>query len=260
MRPRLYSRSWHSFFLASFFPFFLAAQEPFRVPFACAANDLDSVGLSCSDAEPCPIYLEISSVALNGNKLLASGNIHSSSGTISSVLLLSEDSGLTWKEPTARIPAAALEQVQFYNLQDGWAAGETQYPLPRDPFILLTTDSGASWRQVSVGEEGSPGYVQRFWFDSAQHGELIVDAGKSQPGGRYLTYETETGGTSWTLRGKSDQQPKLRRAPASLENPEWRARPSKDGKVYNIEPKTGAPLAIEIATCRDQPAEEKPPQ
>jgi hypothetical protein len=264
MRPRLYFRSWPFSFSIFLFCSYLAAQEPYRVPFTCLEQDLEAAGMSCSDNEPCAIYLEISSIAPDGRKLFAAGNLHTSSATIASVLLMSDDNGATWKEPSPRVRGAALDQVQFYNLQDGWTSGETQYPLPRDPFLLLTTDGGESWRRVAIGEEGSPGYIQRFNFDSAQHGDLIVDAGKTSEGGRYLTYESETGGSSWALRSKSDQQPKARIA--SADNPDWRARPSKDGKLYDLEARSGdkystiAHFQIEVATCRSQPSVEKEPE
>jgi photosystem II stability/assembly factor-like uncharacterized protein len=261
MRPRLYSRSWLAPFSIFLVCSYLAAQEPYRVPFTCSEQDLEAAGVSCSDSEPCEIYLELSSIAADGRKLFAAGNLHTSSVTIHSVLLMSDDNGASWKEPSPRVRGAALDQVQFYNLQDGWVSGETQYPLPRDPFILLTTDAGESWRRVAIGEEGSPGYIQRFNFDNARHGELIVDAGKTSEGGRYLAYESETGGSSWTLRSKNDQQPKSRIA--STDNSDWRARPSRDGKLYDVEARSGdkfntiARFQIEVATCRSQPSAEK---
>jgi len=240
--------------------------DPMRVAYACAEEDLQWAGMSCIDDEPCAIYLELNSVVPDGKKIFAAGDLHSSSATIGSVLLLSEDSGATWREPAARIRGSALDQLQFYNLQSGWAAGETQYPLPRDPFFLLTTDGGASWRQHLVGEEGFSGAVQRFWFDSAQHGELIIDAGKASESGRYLSYESETGGENWSLLGKSDQLPKLRRAPPSSEDSEWRTRPSKDGKAVQIEQRAGgqwtpvASFLIEVANCRINAGELKEPE
>src|ERR1039458_1661624 len=209
--------------------------DPIQVAYACAEDDLQFAGMSCTDDETCAIYLELSSVVADGKKILTAGNLHSTSATLGSLLLLSDDSGGTWKEPAARIRGSALDQVQFYNPQTGWAAGETQYPLPRDAFFLLTTDGGASWRRRPVGEEGSAGAVQRFWFDSTQHGEAIVDAGKTSASGRYLTYESETGGESWTLTGQRDQLPKLLHAPSSVENSDWRLGPSKDGKSFRIE-------------------------
>jgi hypothetical protein len=211
--------------------------------------------MSCSDADPCAIYLELNSVVPDGRKIVVAGDLHGSSATLGSILLLSDDAGATWREPAARIRGSSLDQLQFYSPQTGWAAGETQYPLPRDAFFLLTTDGGASWRQRAVDEEGSPGAVQRFWFDSAQHGEVIIDAGKASASGRYVTWESDTGGESWSLRGKSGQLPRLRRAPAAVENPDWRARPSRDGKAFQIEQRTGdawipiASFLIEVANC-----------
>jgi hypothetical protein len=178
----------------------------------------------------------------------------------------SEDSGGTWKEAASRIRGAALDQVQFYTLQAGWAAGETQYPLPRDPFFLVTTDGGASWRQRPVGEEGSSGSVQRFWFDSTQHGELIIDKGKSSAGGRYVSYESETGGESWMIRGTSDRLPTIRRAPPSTEDPDWRFRSSPDGKSIQLEQRTNdrwKPLGsflIEVANCQIEAELRKEPE
>ncbi len=237
-----------------------------HVAYNCNEEDLDWAGMSCTEDEPCPIYLELTSAASNGKKIVAAGNLHSESATLSSVLLLSDDSGATWKEPAARIRGGALEQVQFFNPQTGWAAGETLYPLPRDPFLLLTTDGGASWRQTAVGEDGAPGSIQRFWFDSTRHGELIVDAGKSSEGGRYWSFESETGGDTWTLHGKSDQLPALRDAPRSAEDTGWRARPSEDGKAFQIEQrdgdqwKTAASFLVEAAICRSQAAVLKEPE
>jgi photosystem II stability/assembly factor-like uncharacterized protein len=266
MRPRLYFSGWPSFLLIPFLSFQLLAQEPYRVPFACDEEDLQAAGMSCSEDDPCPIYLEINSIAPNGRKLFLAGNLHSTSATLSSILLMSEDSGAGWKEPSPRVRGSALDQLQFYTLQDGWAAGEAQYPLARDPFFLMTNDGGSSWRQVAVGEEGTAGAIQRFWFDSTQHGELIVDAGKASTAGRYLSYESETGGSNWTLRGKSDQLPKLRSAPASMENLDWRVRPSRDGKSYSVEQRDGtkwtslSTLAIEVAKCTGKADELKEPE
>jgi hypothetical protein len=247
------------------FPILNNHGDPMQVVYACAEDDLQFAGLSCTDDEACPIYLELSSVVSDGRKILVAGNLHSSAATLGSVLLLSDDSGATWKEPAARIRGSALDQIQFYNPQTGWAAGETQYPLPRDPFFLLTTDGGASWRQIPVGEEGSAGAVQRFWFDSAQHGEAIVDAGKASESGRYLSYESETGGESWTLTGKRDQPPKLLHAPPPMEKPDWRLSPSKDGKAFQIERSADgrwtpvASFLIEVADCRIHAEEPKEP-
>jgi hypothetical protein len=240
--------------------------QPMRVPYACSEDDLQWAGMSCTEDEPCPIYLELSSIVPDGRKIFVAGNLHSNSATLSSVLLMSDDSGATWKESAPRIRGAALDQMQFYNLQAGWAAGEMQYPLTRDPFFLVTTDGGASWRQRPVGEEGSPGSVQRFWFDSAQHGELVIDAGKASSSGRYVSYESLTGGESWGIRGTDAQPPVIRRAPPSTEDPDWRFRPGRDGKAIQIEQRANdqwkaiASFLIEAATCKTEATQLKEPE
>ncbi|MGD1070552.1 MAG: hypothetical protein ABSB15_10465 [Bryobacteraceae bacterium] len=233
------------------------AGTPIPVPFACAEEDLRMAGLLCTGDDPCPIYLELSAVAPAGKKLFLAGDIHAISATLSSILLSSDDGGATWKEPFARIPGSALEDLQFYDPQHGWASGETQYPLPRDPFFLLSTDGGVSWKQHPVTEDGAPGAVQRFWFDSPRHGELIVDAGRNTPGGRYISYESQTGGDSWTVRSTTAQLPKLKRAPLAAENPDYRIHPDKATNALRIEKRQGdkwepiASFLIEVARCTD---------
>jgi hypothetical protein len=252
--------------LAQESPVLVNTGEPIRIPYACAEDDLQWAGMSCSDDEPCPVYLELNSVVPNGKKIVVAGDLHSSSVTMGSVLLQSDDLGATWREPTPRLRGSALDQLQFYNLQSGWAAGETQYPLPRDPFFLVTTDGGASWRQRLVGEEGFAGSIQRFWFDSDRHGELIIDAGKSSASNRYLSYESETGGENWSLLGKSGQPPKLRHAPPPGDDSDWRVRPSKEGKAFRIEQRAEdqwkpiASFLIEVANCRIHSGELKEPE
>jgi hypothetical protein len=276
MRPRLYSRRLFkpavllvtvaSLILAQDSSVLTNTGDPMHLAYACAEEDLQWAGMSCTEDDPCPIYLELSSIAPNGRKIVIAGNLHSTSATLSSILLMSDDAGATWKEPAARIRGSALDQIQFYNLQAGWAAGETQYPLPRDPYFLITTDGGSSWRQALIGEEGSAGAIQRFWFDSATHGELIVDAGRASAGGRYHSYESQTGGGNWTLTGKSDQLPRLRQAPPAGENPDWRLRTTRDGKSYDIEQRAGnkwtavASFLINFADCKAKVNELKEPE
>jgi len=232
------------------------AQEPVRIPYDCPEPDLQSAGLLCTEQEPCPIYLEINAIAAAGRKILIAGDLHATSVSLASILLASDDGGATWKEPAPRVSGAAIDQLQVFDRDHGWAAGEIQYPLTRDPFFLVTTDGGASWRRRPVTDEGGPGSVLRFWFDGATHGQLIVDAGKSAEGGRYALYESETGGESWTIRSTTDAQPKLRLAPPSTENPDYRVRAAEGGKTYEIEMRDGeqwrkmASLLIEVANCK----------
>jgi len=250
--------------VAGFFSFLIAAiaaaqdpailsnhGEPIRVPYACPEEDLQFAGMSCNDDQPCAVYLELSAVAATGGRILVAGDVHGTSATLASILLLSDDSGATWKEPAARIRGAALDQLEWFDAKTAWAAGETQYPLARGAFFLLTTDGGSSWRHQAIADDDSPGSLLHFGFDSAKHGEAIVDAGTAAAGGRYFSYESETGGESWSLEGQSDVLPKLRHAPPVDQNPAWRLVASKDGKAFQVERDkvTVASFLIDVAKC-----------
>jgi hypothetical protein len=239
--------------------------DPLLVGYPCVEEDLQWAGMSCNEDNPCPVYLEITAVASRGRKVLAAGNFHGTSATLSSILLQSDDGGATWKEQAARIRGDAIEQLQFFDADHAWAAGETQYPLARDPFVLMTADAARSWRERAIGEEGGAGSIQRLWFDSAAHGELIVDAGKAAPGGRYFAYESNDGGDTWTLRGSGDNVAAQRRG-LGTEEPEWRVRTGKDGKDYTLEKRSGdawesiASFLIEVANCKIDPGKTSEPK
>lgn len=238
-------------------------QTPFSIPFTCNEDQMQFTGAVCSPSEPCPIYVELNTIFAQRDQIFIAGNLHTDSATFSSILLASADAGLSWKEPVERLQGRAFDQIQFADAQHGWAAGETQNPLPRDPFVELTTDGGNTWREYAVSEEGTPGAVVRFWFDSARHGELIVDAGRAAAGGRYQVYESETGGTSWTLHSKTDDMPKQ---PVAHEPTDVRIRPAKDGKTLAIETLAGTvwhsqtSIPIEAARCGFEPGQLKEPE
>jgi hypothetical protein len=239
--------------------------EPMKVGYRCVEEDLQWAGMSCNE-DPCPVFLELSAVSAKGRKILAAGNLHSASATLASILLQSDDAGATWKEQAARVRGDAIEQLQYLDSEHAWAAGETEYPLPRDPFVLMTTDGGASWREHPVGEEGSAGSVLRLWFDSPEHGELIVDGGKTATNGRYLSFESETGGDTWKLSSTAARPAMPQHAPATADDPNWRIRTAKDGSAYLIEKRGDdswypvASFLIETANCKIDPGQAVEPK
>src|SRR3989442_172579 len=127
--------------------------KPMRVPAICRQDDLQSLGLTCTEDEPCPLYLELSAVESAGGRLFLAGNIHTSTFTLSSILLGSADGGRTWTEPYDRVRFSALEQIEFIDMEYGWISGATLGALPRDPFFLLTSDGGKTWRLRPLFEE-----------------------------------------------------------------------------------------------------------
>ena len=174
------------------------------------------------------------------------------------MLLSSDDGGADWKEAAARVPGAALDQVQLLDAQHGWAAGEIQVPLARDPFFLVTSDAGRYLEEKTLSDDGGPGDVQRFWFDSPDHGELIVDAGRSAEGGRYQMYESRTGGENWNILSKTAQLPRLRRAPA-VDEVNYRIGTDSESKTYVIERRDGekwmrvSSFLVQVANCGAPP-------
>jgi photosystem II stability/assembly factor-like uncharacterized protein len=231
--------------------------EPFKPAFACKEDDLQWAGMTCGEHEPCPIYLEISTVYPVGAKLFVSGNIHSAQSTLYSILLETDDSGATWREPVERVRGSELDAVQFVDSKTGWISGQRVYPIAGDPFFLVTTDGGGSWRKSDVLSEGADGFIQSFWFDSAKTGTLTLDrGGASDEQMRYARYETMAGGTSWSVRETSDK-PLAASPKIALEAPTWRVRGDSTRKVLLLEKngdggwKPVAALALELARCTE---------
>ena len=150
--------------------------KPMRVPFECTEADIAATGLSCTEDEPCPVYLELANIQAVGNKIFLIGNLHTPTTTVFSILLASEDAGATWTEPQPRIRSTGLDQIQFFDFQNGWISGANLLGAPRDPFFLITTDGGKTWRDRPVFEESRLASIERFRFESPQNGVMLVDA------------------------------------------------------------------------------------
>ena len=231
--------------------------KPMHVEFQCSEEDMRHAGLACTADRPCPIYLELAAIEPVGAKLFVPGNIHTESSTLYSVLLASDDSGKTWYEPIERIRSAVLDRIQFLDFQAGWIGGQIVQALPHDPFLLITTDGGATWRRRPVNEESRIGAIEQFRFDSRDSGTLWLDRTQSgEMEALYERYESMTGGESWMLREVSSR-PILeigRRAPQSATG--WRLRPHAASDSYRIEKREGerwqpvASFLISISDCR----------
>lgn len=236
--------------------------KPLRLPFACKSAEIEQFALSCTLDEPCPVYLELASVAAQGDRIFAAGNLHTTSVTISSVLLRSDDGGRSWVEPYERIPLAGLDQMQFLDLEAGWVSGHILGAFPKNPFLLLTTDGGKTWSRKDILSEGGFGTIEHFWFDSRNSGTLILDRTRAEEG-RYELYESMTGGESWTLRESSSKPiPFKREKPAAA----LRTRADGPSKSYVIEKLLGgrwhtlARFLVDVGECRpEEPESPSPP-
>jgi hypothetical protein len=230
--------------------------QPMTVQFRCSEEDISWAGMVCSAKEPCPVYLEISAAESAGDSIFAAGNIHSSAVTLYSVLLSSDDDGHTWREAHERIRGAALDRIQFVGTQNGWIIGQSLAPLVQDPFLLITNDSGKSWRPQPIFGETRVGSILQFYFSDKSEGSLLFDRGRGADDGRYEIYESHDGGASWTIKEASSKLLRLKDTPPP---PEWRVRTNGPTRSFHIEHRSGdrwnsvAALAVNLGDCK--PAE-----
>jgi hypothetical protein len=238
-------------------PVLLNAGKPMVLPFQCTNEDAGAAGFSCSEDAPCPIYLELSAATATGDKFFVAGNIHSDAVTLYSVLMGSDDAGRTWREIHQRIRLAGLDHLQFIDAATGWAGGQQLFPLPQDPFVLLTNDGGKNWRQEPVFGENSDyhfGSIQDMYFSSRNNGSLIVDRSSGGDPGPFALYESPDGGASWTVKEQSGKPLHLKGAPAP--EADWRVRVDAGAKAFLVERRQGerwasqAAFAVSIGFCR----------
>jgi hypothetical protein len=232
--------------------------KPMHIEFKCADDDMLSAGMSCSEEDPCPVYLELSAAEAVGNRLFAAGNIHSAQATLYSILLASDDGGKTWSEPFERLRASSLDRIQFTDFEAGWVAGQVLQPLPNDPFFLVTTDGGKTWRRRPIFSESRAGAVQQFWFDSRSTGTLLITDGP-----RHELYESPNGGETWLVREVSDRPIRWnQRLPGSAS---VRIRADASTKSFRIERQQSerwnsvASFLIAAGACKPAAPELTPP-
>lgn len=244
--------------------------KPMRLPFQCTDDDMQWAGMSCSEEQPCPIYLDISALETLGNRIVAVGNIHTEALTVYSVLLTSEDGGGSWREDYERLRGTGLDHIQFIDFQNGWISGETLVPVSHDPFLLITSDGGKSWRMRPIFGEGTGGAIREFWFQSSRDGAMVIDRMASSDSSRYELYESPNGGETWMIRRTSDKPISIRRPAPDAGALGWRIRADSRSKSFAIERRVGdrwstaASFLVEIGSCkpapRIAPAPPEPPE
>ncbi|HUP03266.1 MAG TPA: hypothetical protein VMU19_04720 [Bryobacteraceae bacterium] len=226
--------------------------KPMAVPLDCADEDFQWAGMVCSADDPCPVYLEITAVESVGVHLFAAGNIHSSSVTLYSELLVSDDNGETWREGAERIRGAGFDRIQFADAQNGWVSGQALFPYSRNPFLMVTNDGGKTWNRQNVFAEEHPGDLYDFFFTTRQDGRLIFDIGRGGGANRFELYESRDGGANWSIRGTSARPPLLRSVPTVAV---WRARVDAPTQSFALEKRSSdrwarvAAFAVKLAMC-----------
>jgi hypothetical protein len=230
--------------------------KPIVLPFQCTRDDIQAAGFTCSEEAPCSVYLELNVATSVGSKYYLAGNIHSDAVTLYSVLLGSEDAGRNWQEVHPRIRGAGLDHLQFIDALTGWAAGQQLFPIPQDPFVLLTADGGKTWRQQAIFENPDTrfGSVQEFRFSSKTDGAIVIDRSQGGDSGPFARYESPDGGASWSLKEQSNKAIHLKSSGAP--EVEWRVRVDGNTKSFVVERRQGerwtssASFAVNLGVCR----------
>jgi hypothetical protein len=224
--------------------------KPMRVVYECSAEATLAAGLGCSEDDPCPVYLELENVEPVGRKIFVTGNLHTPMATLDSILLASDDGGNTWTEPHPRTRSTGLDQIQFIDFQNGWISGANLQGAPRDPFLLITTDGGKTWNERPIFDETRVAAIERFSFDSPEHGMLLIDARLDN--GNHELYETQNGGANWASAAPN-RFPKEKLG-AGLG---WRLRTDAATHSYVIEKSENnrwqkvASFLVTVATCKE---------
>jgi len=230
-----------------------------QVPFQCSEEDIRWAGLSCSEEEPCPIFLELVTAEQTGNRILAAGNIHTESVTLYSILLASEDVGKTWSEVHERIRGSGLDRIQFFDPETGWVVGQELFPILQNPFLLVTGDGGKTWRQRVIFNENSEkrfGSIQQFGL-SGKDGGLVIDRGRGSTEDRYVLFESPDAGDTWAVKQESAKLLTLKNA--AVPATDWRIRIDAPSKSFHVEHRQGTrwislgAFSVKLEDC-------KPPQ
>ena len=222
-------------------PVLTNAGKPMLLPFRCSEEDIHWAGLSCSEEDPCPVFLELAAAEQGGNRIVTVGNIHTESVTLYSVLLASDDGGRTWSEAHERIRGSGLDHIQFFGADRVWALGQELFPIPQDPFLLISSDGGKTWQKKSIFNEASEdhfGAIQQFALSGKNEASLVIDRGRSSPDDRYVLFESPDAGENWTVKQESSKSLPLKNS--AVPSGDWRIRADGPSKSFHIEHRQGA--------------------
>ena len=143
-----------------------------EAPSPVRADPVDQPALT----EPLAARSLLLDVARAGSRLVAVGE--------RGHVLLSDDSGKTWRQAKSVPTRAMLTAVTFADAKTGWAVGH-------DEVILNTVDGGETWTRTHYAPEAQQPLLD-VWFADATRGIAV---------GAYGSYfDTTDGGRHWTSR------------------------------------------------------------
>lgn len=213
--------------------------------------------MSCSEDDPCPVYAGLTEVQPLGQRIFLIGSFHNVSSSMYSLLLASTDGGRKWEEPFERLKTGSFEHIEFFDLTTGWITGHLMQSFPRDPFVLVTKDSGATWTRRAVLNDSAIGVIEHFAFSSRRNGQLVLDrmqGGASSP--RYERYESPDGGDSWSIKEAGSSLAKFVPSKEAPRDNGYRLRADTAAKSHVLEQRVGtrwqtvAAFLMEAGKCQ----------
>jgi hypothetical protein len=150
------------------------------------------------EGEEVDLWLE-EMISLPGNTIILGGQYHYAPRTLHPTLLISQDGGLTWKEPdwVWQFEGCGILNLRKFGSTHIW--GLVTYlvegcSIPEN--LIRSTDGGKTWDVVSLGffKQLNPlEWTGEFRFYDERHGLLTIDGST----GILRTYTTTDGGLMW---------------------------------------------------------------
>lgn len=203
----------------------------------CEIERLQYAGIRCSADQPCEFFLELVSVAAEGDWVVLAGEIHTADATYESVLLSSSDGGHTWTESAERANSGGIEAITIVDGEHAFVAGQQgDTATGEHPFLVTTDDGGESWDFWMVQAGGTPaqGLVVDFQAESPKHGFLILES-LAATGDPFQLLETYNAGRSWSIRQISAEKPEVPGPRRTLAIKDWRLRADSAAGQYVVE-------------------------
>lgn len=208
----------------------------------CDVDRLEYAGIRCSADRPCELFLELVSIASEGDWMVLAGEVHTSEATYESVVLTSKDGGARWTESAERISAGGIESISIIDAQTAFVAGQQGDTATGEiPFLLVTDDGGVSWetRMVETGGEKVEGLVVGFQADSTSHGYLTLEQ-LAATSDAYRLYETYNGGRSWSIRQISAERPQVPGPRLAVKTENWSVQPDSSSGEFLVAKRTSS--------------------
>jgi hypothetical protein len=133
------------------------------------------------------------------------------------------------------------------------------------PVILVTENGGSYWEKRPLWDADSErtGIIEKFYFEDASHGFLVVDREGSSDD-PYELYESRNGGKSWGFRQTSVEPISLRQPRPLPEQENWQLGDGSSDDGYAVQRRvngewvTVAEFNADLGTCTELKEPEKP--